>query len=132
METLMSKYRLSGFVIVCWLWLLSGQLSVAQESPTLKIIAPAAGTAIQPNQTIELQVAGTKAELFDNVPIMGETPFDFLGTKTPEALITFTLTVPNSIRPGRYSLTAVGKLKSGGLILSAPIQILIPPSNPPS
>jgi hypothetical protein len=92
---------------------------VSAQQPLLTITSPGgSGTLLQEGQTYTITVSSDPS--VQNIGIAAEFPVPFAPpTSNPHQ---FTLTLPTTIPPGVYHLTAVGSNSSGG-VLSDPVEV---------
>jgi IPT/TIG domain-containing protein/Big-like domain-containing protein len=95
--------------------------TMAQQSPPqLQITSPAAGTIVNPGQTISVSVLSPAGTSFSKVAVAGQDPLGSSGfaTSVPSQ---FSISVPTNISPGTYMLTALGTTTAGKFVQSATI-----------
>ncbi len=99
-----------------------------QSQPALQITSPADGTTVNSGQTISVTITSPANLTFTSIGILGPGgPLD-ANTSAPA---TFSLTIPAMIRPGRSSLTAVGKTSAGQAVFSRSVPITVERSDKP-
>jgi hypothetical protein len=83
--------------------------STSSAQNTLQITSPADGTVVTPGQVISVVVAPSAGSSFPSgIGILGDVPLGGAGPAlTPP--FSFSLTIPPSITPGRYTITAVAR-----------------------
>lgn len=96
------------------------------NTPSLVINSPVNETVIQPGQVIQVTVNATNPSLIASEGVVGETPLGFAAFQAGGNQLVFSLQVPNNITPGRYYVTAVGALTSGGDVRSSSVSLVVP------
>jgi hypothetical protein len=99
--------------------------AAGQVTPTLVITSPSNETTIQPGSTVQVTVTTSNSSLVEGESILGTPPFASPIQSGADQQV-FVLNVPVSIPAGRYYITAIGKLKSGGSVQSAPVSLVLP------
>jgi hypothetical protein len=101
--------------------LATGCLTLAQQVQ-LRITAPAAGTVVNPGQTVPVSVSSPTGTSFSKVAVVGGDPLgsSSIATSVPAQL---SISVPASISPGTYMLTAMGRTSAGTLVQSPTILV---------
>ena len=97
--------------------------TMAQQSPPqLQITSPAAGTIVNPGQTISVSVLSPAGTSFSKVAVAGQDPLgsSSIATSVPSQ---FSISVPTNISPGTYMLTALGTTTAGKFVQSATILV---------
>ncbi len=96
---------------------------------TLRITSPADGTVVKPGETLAVTVAATGAA-FRIVVLVG---YDPIGTMEPLMAppYKFSVPIPSTISPRRYSLTAIGSIRPDENVTSDPISIDVERPDPP-
>src|SRR5205085_1568644 len=90
-----------------------------QNQSSLVITSQVAGTIVTPGQTIAVHV--NAQGMFSTIGVLGSTPLDWANPVGQE----FTLYIPQSIQPGQYSVTAVGKTSSGLAVFSKKVPLVV-------
>jgi IPT/TIG domain-containing protein/Big-like domain-containing protein len=90
---------------------------IAQQNPPLAITAPSTGTVVNPGQTFPVTVASPAGQTFDQVIVIGDGFFGFVGaTQTLPAQ--FSVTVPANAALKTYSVSAAGGTGGGDPIVT--------------
>lgn len=102
--------------------------ATAQDKPPLRIESPRNGTVVHPGDTITVVVSspsGTAAGAF----VLGEGGIEG-GDMAFHFPARFSVSIPAKLRPGRYMLSAVGKVPGGREPVDAMIELDVePPEN---
>jgi hypothetical protein len=96
--------------------------SAQQGQPALQITSPANGSILNPGQTLSVTVASPAGLTLTNVMVMGELQLGLVGSGT-SVPATVSTTIPATISPGQYMLTAMGLTSAGQVVQSATILI---------
>ncbi len=121
----------AAFAAVIAIMIGAGRAAAIDPRPAIEIVAPVAGATFQAGQTIQLSVraAPDLAASRPGVAVLGDGG---LGGTTVRGrpLLKGSITIPASLKPGRYKLTAVARGFADKLVSSAPVfvQIEQPPS----
>ncbi len=78
---------------------------------SLQITSPTDGTVVNPGQQLTVNVAVSGA--FQEVAVVGQSPFGTSQQSLNAPPYQFTMQVPSAISPGQYTLTGVGVTASG-------------------
>ncbi len=87
--------------------ILCAAASILLAQPTISITSPANRTVFRPGETVIVTVTATPSEAFQEVRVIQDLPLGFSEPRTTPPY-QFTITIPNKIRPGLYTLTAEG------------------------
>jgi hypothetical protein len=93
-----------------------------QSPPQIQITSPVAGTVVSPNQTVSVSVSSPTGTSFSKVAVIAEDPLisSSIAVSLPAQL---TITVPATISPGTYMLTAMGTTTAGNVTQSTTVLI---------
>jgi len=101
----------------------AASIHASPQSPTLQITSPAAGTVVNPGQTLTVSVTSSAPSAFLGVELFGDNPLGLVGT-FPSLPGQLSVTIPSSqIDPGSYFLTVSGNLASGQEPVSATVEV---------
>ena len=115
-----------ALIVALWFEIFTASPVQAQQ-PLLQITAPANNSLATEGSTITITVAADSSVQI--VGVLDDDPLpDVQATSSPTQ---FTLTLPTTIPPGLYNLTAVGKNASGD-VESAPVAIDVEPQFTPT
>jgi hypothetical protein len=104
-----------GVVLTC--------LASLHAQPTLKITSPANGTVFNPGQTITVSV-NPSGPGFSMIGLGGEDPLGFAGFVSTSPY-QFSIQIPTTITPKRYTLTAMGVVPQAQAVASPQITIAV-------
>ncbi len=108
---LISLYALTGFL---------------EAQPSVRITSPADGTTVPRGKALAVTVDVSPPEgVFETVTVIATTPIGDVRAGLNAPPYRFTVHIPDSIRPDRYALTALGITFSKKFIYSDPIDILV-------
>jgi hypothetical protein len=94
----------AAFLLVPLLYLSASSL-LAQS---LQITSPADGTVVSPGQSLKVTVEASPASAFAGVGLIGKTPIGVTSLVSVPPY-EFAVPIPNVIRPGSYTLGAIGQ-----------------------
>jgi hypothetical protein len=83
---------------------------------------------VQPGQNLTVIVSGANQPASGNEGLVITDPIIWPAVQSPSMNNQFTVTIPASIDPGSYSITAVESSASTGLIVSSPIVVTVSPT----
>src|SRR5579883_2821644 len=78
----------------------------------LAITSPSDGSVVSPGQNLAVTVSPTGS--FNQIVVLGEGPIGFSKVLAGSAT-QFTLAIPATLSPGRYSVTAIGATSGGSV-----------------
>lgn len=98
---------------------------------SLQVTSPPAGTVVNPGQSVTVTVAVSGS--FQNVSAVGQDPIGFSQQVLSGPPYEFTLQIPSTITPGKYTVGAFGVTPTGDGIDSVPVPVAVErPDNPVS
>jgi uncharacterized protein YjdB len=89
-----------------------------QTQPALQITSPSDGSVVNPGQTISVSVSSPNNTAFKQVFVIGEQPLPSSSMAT-SAPASFSISIPQDTRPGKYMLTAWGTTTANQLRASS-------------
>jgi len=93
--------------------------------PSLRITSPPDGTTVHPGESLTVTVEASPPGAFRVVFVAGFEPIGFGKEETDKPPDKFTLQIPSSIRPDKYTVTAGGSVEPNHIISANPIHILV-------
>jgi hypothetical protein len=108
----------AGILILAVAWMAA---SARAQQTLVHFVSPAAGTAVEPGQTVTIAV--TADQSVQKLALLGQHPLPVsqvvapgLGVASP---FQFQVKIPTNIRPGPYHVTAIGTLAGGETVTDA-------------
>ncbi len=121
----MKRALLLGGLLAISLLMWSSTCRAQPATPSLSIVSPNSGISVSPGQSITISVTGSNLPSGGIEAVVGRDPLGASATQPAGTNLQFTITVPETISPGSYDITAVESDPSAGLIQSAPITIVV-------
>ncbi len=102
-----------------------------QNQPLLQITSPPDGTIVSPGQTVTVAVTPASGIVFTQIIAAAENPIGFSSVATSSPFQMY-LTIPSSITPGIYHITALGSTGLGSPVESASVAVDVERPDTPS
>ena len=112
MSIMQHRWRVAGILILAAGFVAAS--ARAQQTP-VHFVSPAAGTVVQPGQTVTIAVAADPS--VEKLALLGQHPLPLSQVVAPGLGVArpfeFQVRIPADIRPGPYRVTAIGSLAGG-------------------
>jgi hypothetical protein len=112
MSIMQHRWKVAGSLILAAVFVAA---SASAQQTRVHIVSPAAGTVVQPGQTVTIAVAADSS--VEKLALLGQHPLPISQVVAPGLGVTrpieFQVRIPTDIRPGSYRMTATGSLAGG-------------------
>ena len=100
-------------------------VATAQATAPLTITSPSSGAFVTSGQSITVTVTVASGTNTNGLAIIGQDPIGSTDLHpVAGSTVAANLQIPANTPPGSYTITAVGSISSGALVMSAPINIV--------